>query len=379
MLATMSTFATPRGVLTSRSGLSKTSPRTAGTVSGGIGLKKNLHPLLHMPRRYIRPDTSSSLSPSPRLNLKTFRDHISAHLLSINSDRRAYIDRLLRHEKPHMDSSNSRLNDHFLERYTATDHVYKHELTGTLHLAPVSARLQGEINRKKALKVNEEIEEVKQKFPPTAAITLTEPGVRCSLDKPWKAFSAVKHLMQMKVPTMFIPQLSELVPRKPYQLGGSVKFMAACREGNVDRVQQLLLGNRWLSLTFDHVKQTGLHWAAKRGHDSLASVLIRAGTFIDSRDCAGRTALFIAARKGHVEVVRVLLSMKANPALRSNAGKSPQAVAATHIVRRLVERAMLLNILLKFAPADKRNEVWEKQGLAYFSTNPEDSDSDSSP
>ena len=140
----------------------------------------------------------------------------------------------------------------------------------------------------------------------------------------------------------------------------------ACRTGEVDTVRKLLVRNRWLALEFDKVRKTGLHWAACRDHVEVVQELMKAGAFIDARDCINRTPLYLAARIGHVAAVRLLLAHKANPFLRTTSQRTAICETRDSLIQELLTRAMQLHILLKFAEASKRWGVWEQEGLAYF-------------
>ena len=318
---------------------------------------------MHVPRR-LRPATEF-FTFRPSLGLKQLRDDISARLSAYNSDMKTKINRILKHENKSGELAKAKTVDTFLERYSPKEHIYTHSLSGTLHIRSVPALVLGQLNKQRTSLVNEELEQAKAQLSPSAPVHLSD-HITQLRDKPWKAFSAVKHLIQLRVPLSFIPRLGTLIPHKPFQLPNSRLFLQACKDGDVKQVRRLLKENRWLALSFDFVKQTGLHWAAKRAHAELIPMLVHSGTFVDARDCAGRTALFIAARKGHLNEVRELLMLKANPSIRSNAGKSPAMVCKSLVAQRLIEKSTLLAILLKFVPAHRREQVWEKEGVGFF-------------
>ena len=214
--------------------------------------------------------------------------------------------------------------------------------------------------------LNSEIEEAKQRYLPKPALHLMDTEVFTRFDPPWKVRSSIKHWLQLNLSPVYIPHLRSLVPSKPFQIPKSRVFLQACKEGDTKQVRALLRENRWLALSFDAIKQTGLHWVVKRRHVELIPILVEYGNFIDAKDCAGRTALFIAARKGHVEEVRELLALKANATLRSNTGKTPRTVCKSQIALKLLEKSVLLTILMKFVPKEKREKVWEKEGVSFF-------------
>lgn len=181
-----------------------------------------------------------------------------------------------------------------------------------------------------------------------------------------KALTAFKHFKQLNLPVSTIYRLRQYVPVEPFTDRHSLRFLMACRLGDFDKVTKLLMGNRWLVLEFDKVKKTGLHWAARRNHVEIMGNLLKSGAFIDARDCIGRTPLYLASRAGHLPSVRLLLSLKANPFLKTTSQKSALSVSTDTTVQQLLTRAMQLHILLKFAEASKRRNVWQQEGLTYF-------------
>lgn len=319
--------------------------------------------LLHSPKRHRPVEFHPKRS---AINLSLIRNEISQRLTCTNWLRRMRTERLLTKDSPILESAHGKRPDSFEFRYSGEDHTFKHALVGTMHIRQVGARTLGDLIRKNALHANAELEAAKSAISlhsPTSPPLLQSPSGH---ERPWRAFSAIKHLIQLRIPLYLIPKLGELVPRQPYQHPKAFMFLKACRMGNAKAVRALLRENRWLSLCFDHIKQTGLHWLAKRGYCELMKDLVDAGTYVDSRDSAGRTALFIATYKGNLNEVRVLLSLKANPFIKTNGGKTPQQVCKSGLVQKIIEKSMLLHILLKFVPSQERASIWEKEGLDYF-------------
>jgi len=319
------------------------------------GKDRNRLPFLHTPRRFLPREVTTSI---PVLSLTSIRDAISAKL----TRRKARTDR----STPHTQQTSPREMPSFELKYSVDKHTFQHQLTGLIHLRASPARLLGAIHRQNKALVNAEIEEAK------AGIGARErrlPAIQTSKsnsDRPWKVLAAIKHLVQLRIPLYLIPRLGDLVPKQPYDLPHSYLFLKACRSGNAQLIRSLLRENRWLALSFDHIRQTGLHWLAKRGHADLLQDLVDCGAFIDARDSAGRTALYIAVHKSNLAEVRKLLSLKANPYLRSCSGKRPSDIAKSATIQRLLLKAMLLQVLLKFVPTATRAQVWQREGLQYF-------------
>ena len=96
---------------------------------------------------------------------------------------------------------------------------------------------------------------------------------------------------------------------------------------------------------FDRSGLNGLHWCARRNYPEIMLELLKVGCFVDSRDYFGRTPLFIAARSNNLECLRELIIHKADPWLKTTAGKLPVNVAIGYAAERILERSMLLSVM----------------------------------
>ena len=294
------------------------------------------------------------------MTLSSIREAISAKLTT----RKAKTDRWFGQRQQLVVSD--RHQNSFELRYSKENHTFEHQLTGLVHLHPSPARLLGGIHSHRRALVNAEVEEarlaIQARERPIPSIT----SHKSTNERTWKVLGAIKHLVQLRIPLYLIPRLGELVPKQPYELPHSYAFLKACRNGNAAVIRSLLRENRWLALSFDHIRQTGIHWLAKRGHAEIIPALVDAGAFVDARDSAGRTALYIAVHKSNLEEIRKLLSLKASPFIKSQSGKRPIEIAKLEPIRRLLLKAMLLEVMLKFIPPHTRAEVWQREGLNYF-------------
>jgi hypothetical protein len=92
----------------------------------------------------------------------------------------------------------------------------------------------------------------------------------------------------------------------------------------------------------DNYGRTALLWAAMRGHEAVAKLLLDCGASIESRDHEGQTPLLWAATNGHEGVVKMLLENGADIGLGNNARRTPLSQAAENgherIVRLLLDR-----------------------------------------
>lgn len=113
------------------------------------------------------------------------------------------------------------------------------------------------------------------------------------------------------------------------------------------------------------VGETALHWAALRGDEGVAQLLLNAGADTDLRDQDGKTPLHIAAFNGTAGVSQLLLTAKADPDIQDHRGNSPLhwiilAGGSMRMLRLLLKhnaRASLAN-----ADGDLPADLAEEQG-----------------
>lgn len=99
-----------------------------------------------------------------------------------------------------------------------------------------------------------------------------------------KAMTSIKHYKRLRIDPAIIHKLTEYLPGIPYGQPKSEEFLTACKEDNIELVIALLEANKWLVHVYDKSGQTGLHWAVKRKHVSIASLLIQNGLWVDVSD-----------------------------------------------------------------------------------------------
>jgi uncharacterized protein len=106
---------------------------------------------------------------------------------------------------------------------------------------------------------------------------------------------------------------------------------------------------------------TALHWAAERGDDNLARVLLAAGADVAAVTRIGRhTPLHLAAAGSHAAIVGLLLAAKADPAVTTTTGATPLHFAAG---AGSVEAVTLL--LDRGADIDSREPQWGQTPLMF--------------
>jgi ankyrin repeat protein len=95
---------------------------------------------------------------------------------------------------------------------------------------------------------------------------------------------------------------------------GSAEFFDAVRAGSVATVNALLTRNPALAREKDpQFGATALHWAALRGHENVADLLIAQGADLKATNSAGETPLQVAERAGHLKVVGLLRAASRMP------------------------------------------------------------------
>ena len=118
----------------------------------------------------------------------------------------------------------------------------------------------------------------------------------------------------------------------PTDLQGDTPLHEACRHGHLDIIK-ILLDHGANILADNNDFETVLHIACKEGHSDVVEELLKPGrgdvkSMIDTRDHKRNTPIHCAVESGVLEVVKVLLSLSADPNVRSIDGIHPIHVAA---------------------------------------------------
>ncbi len=100
--------------------------------------------------------------------------------------------------------------------------------------------------------------------------------------------------------------------------GNSLLFYAS-----TTKVAELLI-SKGASINATNNGFTPLHWAADRGHEEVAALLIEKGLNVNAKDeNRGRTPLHFSAHEGHIEVTDLLIRKEANLNAKTNDGFTP--------------------------------------------------------
>jgi len=122
-----------------------------------------------------------------------------------------------------------------------------------------------------------------------------------------------------------------------YSLFGRWKILSAMRDGNIDKIENLIEEKPELVNSKNVFGETLLHESAFRGNREVTELLLQKGADVSSRDIDGLTPLHWAAQNGHREVAESLLLNGAKIDEKDNAGKPPIYYAALGGHKRMVE------------------------------------------
>ncbi len=112
-------------------------------------------------------------------------------------------------------------------------------------------------------------------------------------------------------------------------------------DGALDKLRELA-GNKDLATIKSYNDYSLLQFAPTR---SVADFLVKNGIDVNSKDCAGMTALHMACIQGRTSVVQYLLEQGANVNARSKSGLTP-LIATTASFRNKKNKADIVEVLL---------------------------------
>ena len=112
------------------------------------------------------------------------------------------------------------------------------------------------------------------------------------------------------------------------QLDGMTPLILAAFGGSPAVVKRLLQTRKVNINLRDANGRTPLSWAAIKGYETIAQMLLQAGAKVEAQNKEGRTPLFWAAGYGHVACVKVLLKAGAKIEAQDEIGQTPLSYAA---------------------------------------------------
>eukprot|EP01016_Furgasonia_blochmanni_P004445 TRINITY_DN11729_c0_g1_i4.p1 TRINITY_DN11729_c0_g1~~TRINITY_DN11729_c0_g1_i4.p1 ORF type:complete len:636 (+),score=71.87 TRINITY_DN11729_c0_g1_i4:81-1988(+) len=169
-------------------------------------------------------------------------------------------------------------------------------------------------------------------------------------------------LMLMNRSKISIKDLAEcrVFGSRPFERPGSWEFIRAAKRGDWKTIGKMLRANRYYVFDYDHIEQTALHWASKRGDVEIVRMLLEHGANVNSTDLTEKNALHYAIREGHVEVVKCLLYARASPW-----GIAKELLSSFKILY-YVQRARKIHIALQLSTYDKRDAIWQKEAMVFL-------------
>jgi len=107
---------------------------------------------------------------------------------------------------------------------------------------------------------------------------------------------------------------------------------SAAASGDTARLRRLLKKKPALANAADGIGRTPLHWAAAKGHEEAAKLLLGAGAKVSAKDAVGWTPLHCAASAGHAGAAKLLIEAKAPVAAKDAVGATPldRAIRGNH-------------------------------------------------
>ena len=129
----------------------------------------------------------------------------------------------------------------------------------------------------------------------------------------------------------------------------------AVKDNDVQKVTSMVESDPSLVSSQDKGGDTLLHWAAARGYESLAELLINDKADVNAQNIEGDTPLYLAAGNGHSDIIELLLMHGAQADARDKGGATPLDKAAQYDRPRQVE--LLLARGADIAAKDKNGDT----------------------
>lgn len=143
------------------------------------------------------------------------------------------------------------------------------------------------------------------------------------------------------------------------------KLIYAIKDNDMEVVENLVDGNKFILQMFDDFKQTPLHVAAKRNRKDIIKFILSRGAKIDVEDATGKTPLHIACLYNKVENVKVLLYEYASPFKMDHEGHLPIDLTTDGVIKFFLERCRaLVNFNLRVNV--KASLLRIRNGLRFF-------------
>jgi hypothetical protein len=294
-------------------------------TSNPIFYSKNKHEISHSPRKSSNYEPNRQSSP----NLRHRKDGVVSNLLSKNLSRTSFNTALTDRERKQKGNKvlistqptdtirfplKSYFKDFNLSRdLFRVDQFKSNTVLGSIPLSNFSAHYP-------------KFKSFNSRFLPD------------SKEKRRKRMTCMRHLSQLKPTKYEIYHLNELMPDKPFSKPRAIDFLRACKSRNINYLKEMIAEDKWIVHVYDSSGENGLHWACKRDSIEVVRALLDGGCFVDSRDYAGRTPLYIAVRYNSEGCVQMLLENKAAINLSSYSGRKIFDVLQRSSMKSILKR-----------------------------------------
>ncbi len=111
------------------------------------------------------------------------------------------------------------------------------------------------------------------------------------------------------------------------------------KEGNLDKVKNILATSREEAEEEDDDGLQPVHWAADRNQVEVCRALLEAGVDVNSKDGEGQTALHYASSNGHLDMIKLLLEKGVDVDAKDDDGITALEIADGEEVKDLLTGA----------------------------------------
>lgn len=138
------------------------------------------------------------------------------------------------------------------------------------------------------------------------------------------------------IPAVWIAVIGTSVRSQTLAVGAPASIWMAAREGDLEILQERLIGGADPDDLEPNSGATPLSIAAERGHDEVIELLIANGADVTARNRDGATPLHEAVLFGHTESVRALLDQGADVSAKNRLGETAADMLSVDGMRLLV-------------------------------------------
>ena len=146
-----------------------------------------------------------------------------------------------------------------------------------------------------------------------------------------------------------------IASNKIFERKGSYLFFSAIKSNDYSYIESQLINNPLLVFDVDHIFETGLHVACKKGYLNIVKLLLKNKSDVNAQDLGGRSALFISLSRQEVEICRYLLYFGAYP-FSNRFCNFEREMNKTRYLKYYIKEARKIYVSLVFI-TDKRDKI----------------------